>query len=133
MGYGRWRFETGPAVPAGQGQGQQQQQQQQTYAMVDRLCVLKDYRLRGFAKACLERIVHDVTIQTQKVGCVFVCLCVCVCVCVCVFSTIGSVDVLGLALLPFFRVSCLPSDVMLLSRVGEFFCRRVLVGDYWPW
>lgn len=62
LGYGRWRFETGPTAPAGQqGQGQQQ------YAMVDRLCVLKEYRLRGFAKACLERIVHDVSTQTAQV------------------------------------------------------------------
>ncbi|CAM9904682.1 unnamed protein product [Ectocarpus sp. 4 AP-2014] len=59
LGYGRWRFETGPA---GQGQGQQQLQ----YAMVDRLCVLKEYRQRGFAKSCLERIVHDVSTQTAQ-------------------------------------------------------------------
>ncbi|CBJ26173.1 conserved unknown protein [Ectocarpus siliculosus] len=61
LGYGRWRFETGPA---GQGQGQGQQQLQ--YAMVDRLCVLKEYRQRGFAKSCLERIVHDVSTQTAQ-------------------------------------------------------------------
>lgn len=56
MGYGRWRFESGPA-----GQGQQ-------FAMVDRLCVLKEYRLRGFARACLEKIVQDVSAQTAQVG-----------------------------------------------------------------
>lgn len=55
MGYGRWRFESGPAA-----QGQQ-------FAMVDRLCVLKEYRLRGFARACLEKIVQDVSAQTTEV------------------------------------------------------------------
>lgn len=55
MGYGRWRFESGPA-----GLGHQ-------FAMIDRLCVLKQYRLRGFAKACLEKIIADVSTQTAQV------------------------------------------------------------------
>lgn len=55
LGYGRWRFESGPA-----GQGLQ-------FAMVDRLCVLKEYRRRGFAKACLEKIVQDVSTQVEEV------------------------------------------------------------------
>lgn len=54
LGYGRWRFESGPA-----GQGLQ-------FAMVDRLCVLKEYRRRGFAKACLEKIVQDVSTQVEE-------------------------------------------------------------------
>lgn len=61
MGYGRWRFESGPA-----GQGQQ-------FAMVDRLCVLKEYRQKGYARACLERIVQDVSAQTAEVGAIVLC------------------------------------------------------------
>lgn len=56
LGYARWRVEHGPA-----GQGQQ-------FALVDRLCVLKDYRRRGYAKACLEKIVQDVGKQVEEVS-----------------------------------------------------------------
>lgn len=55
LGYARWRFESGPL-------GQVHQ-----FALVDRLCVLKDYRRQGYARACLERIVEDVATQVKEV------------------------------------------------------------------
>ncbi|CAM9265252.1 unnamed protein product [Discosporangium mesarthrocarpum] len=53
VGYGRWHFEGGPS-----GGGQ--------FALVDRLCVLKDYRNQGYARQCVEEIVKDVSSRVSE-------------------------------------------------------------------